>query len=52
MTLGAWNADVLAAEIAGVVAFLELIEPPTDVVARLAEIGGELVSRFGEVPER
>ena len=52
VTLGAWNADVLAAEIAGVIAFIELIDPPTEVVARLAEIGHELVSRFGEVPER
>lgn len=52
VTLGAWNADVLAAQIAGVIEFIELIEPPADVVARLAEIGGELVSRFGEVPER
>jgi len=48
VTLGSWNADVLAAEIAGVIAFLELVDPPQEVVDRLGAIGAELVARFGE----
>lgn len=49
VTLGAWNADVLAAQIAGVISFLELVEPPETVTERLAAIGAELVARFGDV---
>jgi predicted DNA-binding transcriptional regulator YafY len=52
VTLGAWNSDVLSAEISGVIGFLELIDPPDAVVSRLAEIGSELVSRFGTPPDR
>ena len=47
VTLGAWNARVLAVEIAGVVDLVELIDPPDEVVANLAEIGARLVERFG-----
>lgn len=49
-TLGAWNSDVLAAQIAGLISGIELIDPPTEVSARLATIGTELVTRFGERP--
>ena len=49
VTLGAWNADILAAQIAGVIQFLELVEPPEPVTERLAAIGAELVARFGDV---
>ncbi len=51
-TLGAWNADVLAAEIAGVIAGVELLDPPRELTARLSEIGTMLVSRFGRSAER
>lgn len=52
VTLGAWNIDVLAAEIAGVMHAIELIEPPVGLVERLAAIGAELVSRFAPAAER
>jgi len=52
VTLGAWNADVLASEIAGTMAFVELIDPPVAVVDRLGRIGADLVSRFGAARER
>jgi predicted DNA-binding transcriptional regulator YafY len=52
LTLGAWNADVFAAEIAGVISGIELIDPPSDVMRRLGEIGKLLVSRYGAGSER
>lgn len=51
-TLGAWNAAVLAAEIAGVMHAIDLVEPPDELVERLAEIGQQLVSRFAGPAER
>lgn len=46
-TLGGWSADVLAAEMAGLIGGIELIDPPDALTRRLAEIGDELVGRFG-----
>lgn len=51
-TLGAWNAEVLAAEIAGVIDAIDLIDPPADLVLRLGQIGEQLVSRFAAATER
>lgn len=48
VTLGAWSADVLASQIAGVIAFVELVEPPEQVIDRLGAIGEALVARFGD----
>ncbi len=52
VTLGAWNATVLAAEIAGVMHAIDLVDPPRELVERLAEIGAQLVSRFAGPAER
>ncbi|MFK7917460.1 MAG: helix-turn-helix transcriptional regulator [Ilumatobacter sp.] len=51
-TLGAWNSGVLAAQIAGVVNGIELIDPPPGLTERLASIGNELVSRFAHTADR
>ncbi len=47
LTVAAWNADVLAAELAGVISGIELVDPPEAVVRRLGEIGALLMARFG-----
>lgn len=52
VTLGAWNAEVLAAEIAGVMHGIALVDPPAELTQRLAEIGEQLVSRFAGAAER
>lgn len=46
VTLGSFKADVLAAQLAGVMVGIELIDPPAELVERLAVIGRDLVSRF------
>ena len=46
VTLGAFETEVLAAQIAGVMVGIELIDPPGELVERLAAIGSELTSRF------
>jgi predicted DNA-binding transcriptional regulator YafY len=51
-TLGAWNAQVLAAEIAGVISGIELLDAPEELHLWLATIGENLVSRFGAQSDR
>lgn len=46
VTLGAWNARVLAVQISGLMSGIELADPPPELSAHLAQIGAELVSRF------
>ncbi len=45
--LGAWQVDVLAAEIAGLMHSIELHDAPEELTDRLAEVGRGLVERFG-----
>lgn len=52
VTLGAWNVDVLAAELAGVMHAIELVDAPVGLVDRLAAIGAQLVSRFAPPADR
>jgi predicted DNA-binding transcriptional regulator YafY len=52
VTIGAWNAEVLAAEIAGVMHAIDLVDPPAELTSRLAAIGRQLVSRFVGAAER
>ena len=47
VTLGAWNVEVLAVEVAGLVQLIEFVDPPSELEARLAATGAELVARFG-----
>ncbi len=52
-SLGAWNAKVLAVQIAGLMGQIELIEPPDELTESLGKIGAELVQRFaGDDPGR
>lgn len=45
-TLGAWNARVLAVQIAGLMSGIELTDAPAELTDHLAEIGAELAGRF------
>ena len=51
VTLGAISVEILAAEIAGVMHGIELVDAP-EVESVLGEIGMRLVSRFAAVPDR
>lgn len=46
VTLASWNTTALAAQVAGFVGSLELIDPPEDLCAALAATGRALVERF------
>ena len=46
VTLGSFKVEVLAAQLAGVMTGIELIDPPAELVACLAATGRELTSRF------
>ena len=46
VTLGAWNARVLAVQIAGLMSGVQLIDPPTELCGHLAEIAADLHARF------
>lgn len=46
-TLASWNLVALAAQIAGSVSRVELVDPPAELTAALADIGRTLVERFG-----
>lgn len=46
VTLSAWNSHMLAAKIAPEIAHIDLIDPPAELVERLAEIGRALLTRF------
>ncbi len=48
VTLGGMSAEILAAELAGVMHGIELHDAP-EIEAHLAEIGEHLVGRFGEI---
>ncbi len=51
--LGAPSARILAAQLAGLMSRIELVEPPAELVERLAEIGTELTRRFASTaPDR
>ena len=47
VTLGSFKVEVLAAQLAGVMVGIELVDPPPALVERLAIIGLELMTRFG-----
>ncbi len=47
VTLGSWNAEILAAKLAGIISRIELVDPPTELTQRLLEMGTELTARFG-----
>ena len=47
VALGSFKVEVLAAQVAGVMTGIELIDPPAELTERLAEIGAVLVDRFG-----
>lgn len=46
VTLTAWNAQLLASKLAGMVTEVDLVDPPPQLAQRLAQIGADLVSRF------
>ncbi len=46
VTLGAFKVEMLAAQLAGVMIGIELIDPPLELVERLATMGRELTERF------
>ncbi len=45
--MAAWNVDVLASQLAGIMSWIELVDPPDELTAKLAAIGTELATRFG-----
>ncbi|MEM9038154.1 MAG: WYL domain-containing protein [Actinomycetota bacterium] len=47
VTIGAVHAEALAAQIAGMMRAIELVDPPAELTERLAEHGTELLCRFG-----
>lgn len=51
VSLGAFKVEVLAVQLAGAMQGIELVDPPAELVARLAEVGRGLVGRFDSVPE-
>ena len=51
VTLGACSVEILAAEIAGVMQAVELIDAP-EVESVLRQIGARLVSRFSAASDR
>jgi len=46
-TLTSWNLVALVAQVAGSIDRIELLDPPAELVAALADVGRELVDRFG-----
>ena len=46
-TLASWNLVALVAQIAGSVGRVELVDPPVEVTDALADVGRQLVDRFG-----
>lgn len=48
VTLGAWNANMLAEKLAGMINHIALIDPPPELRNCLNRIGAQLVTRFGQ----